>query len=381
MSDPSVVYDKAHSIWLISSLAIGSAIQVVVSSSADGKTWSGPLVVSNTPNADKNWIACDNNPASRFFGHCYQEWDDPNSNGLIWMTTSTDGGLTWSAAVNTAGAATGVGGQPVVQPSGDVVVPILSGDGAHIIAYSSNDGGASWTAPVNIADIADHLVAGGLRTTTLPSATVDAGGTVYTVWQDCRFRAQCASNDMVMSTSQDGILWSAPVRIPIDAVSSTVDHFIPGLSVDPSTSGSSAHLALAYYFYTQANCTVATCALNVGYIASLDGGATWNAATTLAGPMSLSWLPNTSSGVMVGDYVATVLVSGKAYPVFAVAQANAGAEFNEAIYTTSSALAAERGARARIAWARHDPILSTRSDHPVKRFEDVDEDLYPPKPR
>ena len=46
------------------------------------------------------------------------------------------------------------------------------------------------------------------------------------------------------------------------------------------------HLGLTYYFYSNANCTASTCALNVGFISSLDGGTTWTAPTTLAGPMT-----------------------------------------------------------------------------------------------
>ena len=60
---------------------------------------------------------------------------------------------------------------------------------------------------------------------------------------------------------------------------SGVDHFIPGLAVDPATSGAGAHLALTYYFYPNAACTAATCELDVGYISSPDGGAHWSAAT------------------------------------------------------------------------------------------------------
>ncbi len=374
VSDPAVVYDAAHAAWIITSLAIGNTIQVIVSRSSDTKNWDGPIVVSATPNADKNWIACDNTSSSPYFGHCYLEWDDPNSNGLIWMSTSTDGGLTWSAAINTIGAATGVGGQPVIQPSGVVIVPILNGDGTQMIAFASSDGGTSWSAPVSIATITDHLVAGNLRTTTLPAAAADSAGTVYVMWQDCRFRTNCASNDIVLSTSPDGATWSAPVRIPIDAAASTFDHFIMGLAADPATGGASAHLALTYYFYTNANCTAATCALNVGFVSSQDGGNSWTAPLTLAGPMSLAWLPSTSSGVMVGDYVATAYTGGKAYAVFAVAQANTGVQFNEAIYTTPSALAAARLVRVHVS---QEQIITTHADHAQKRFEDVDEDLYP----
>jgi len=380
VSDPAVMFDKAHARWIVVSLAIGNTIQVVVSGSNDAETWDNPVVVSHTPNADKPWLTCDNTSASPFFGHCYVEWDDPNSKGLIWMSASRDGGATWSAAATTVDGATGVGGQPVVQPNGNVIVPILNGDGTKIIAFASVNGGATWSAPVTIAAITDHHVAGGLRTTTLPSAATDATGTVYVVWQDCRFRANCASNDLVLSTSPDGNTWSEPVRIPIDATASTVDHFVPGFAIDPATSGSAAHLALTYYFYSDANCTVSTCALNAGFVSSPDGGNTWSAPITLAGPMSLSWLPNTSSGVMVGDYMASAYSNGQAYPVFSVAQANSGTQFNQAIYTTTSPVAAVRGGQARTAVSHHEPVLSTTSDHPARRFEDLDRDLYPKKP-
>ena len=158
------------------------------------------------------------------------------------------------------------------------------------------------------------------------------------IWQDCRFRTNCASNDLVMSTSADGTTWSTPARIPIDPITSTADHFIPGLGIDPTTAGGTAHLGLTYYYYPQANCTAATCALYAGFISSLDGGSTWSAATPLAGPMSLNWLPNTFSGRMVADYIATSFAGGKAYGFFAVAKANSGTKFDQAIYTTPSGL-------------------------------------------
>src|SRR5256885_14617566 len=142
-----------------------------------------------------------------------------------------------------------------------------------------------------------------------------------------------------MSTATDGVTWTAPSRIPIDPVASTADYFIPGLGVDPATSGSSAHLTLAYYWYSHANCSFSTCALNLGFVSSQDGGDTWSAAKMIAGPMSLGWLPDTFSGRMVADYISTSYSGGKAYAAFALARANSGAVFDEAIYTTTQPLA------------------------------------------
>src|SRR5215469_7860428 len=68
VSDPSVAYDQAHSVWIIASLAIASGTDiVVVSRSSDAHNWNNPITVSSTPDADKNWITCDNNSASPFF--------------------------------------------------------------------------------------------------------------------------------------------------------------------------------------------------------------------------------------------------------------------------------------------------------------------------
>ena len=337
VSDTSVIYDFKHGVWLISSLPISAAsIQVAVSRSLDGgTTWSNPVVVSQGANLDKDWITCDNTNTSPFYGSCYAEWDDNGAADQIWMSASTDGGLTWTSPIKPAGAALGLGAEPLVQSNGTVIVPFLS-DGFDIESFSSTDGGVSWAAPVLVAAANAHPEAGGLRSDALPSVAMDAAGTVYVVWQDCSFRAACASNDLVMSTSPDGVTWTAPSRIPIDATTSPVDHFIPGLGIDPATSGATAHLGLTYYYYPQTNCTAATCALYVGFISSLDGGNTWSAPAPVAGPMSLSWLPSTFSGPMVADYIATSFAGGKAHGVFAVAKAKSGATFDEAIYTTQS---------------------------------------------
>jgi hypothetical protein len=378
ISDPNVAYDAAHGVWLISALPITTTDKVSVSRSTDGIAWGNPVIVNTTLDADKNWIACDSTPTSPFYGHCYVEWDDPSNQGRIWMSTSTDGGLTWGPGQNTGNLSQGIGGQPIVQPNGTVVVPIEAWTGASMLAFTSIDGGNTWNSAVTISSITDHLVAGSLRTSPLPAAAVDSGGTVYVVWQDCRFRASCASNDLILSTSTDGNTWTAPTRIPIDDTSSSADHFIPGLGVEPGTSGSSAHLGLTYYYYSSTNCT-SDCQLNVGFTSSLDGGVTWSAPTMVIGPMLPSWLPNTFSGFMVGDYTTTVFANGKAYGVFASATANVGTLFDEPMYTMAGGLAlANRLGVSSAAW--EPPLANARSDHPPRQFYDQ-EHRYPIAPQ
>ena len=342
ISDPAVAYDRRHNVWLISSLGIlssGSRRVVTSRSTNGGLTWSNPVATSTTGNPDKNWIVCDNTTTSPFYGRCYTEWDNTADGNRIKMQTSTDGGLSWGPARNTGDNATGLGGQPLVRPNGTVLVPMDNANQSQIRSFRSVDGGASWRATVLVSSVSRHTVAGGLRTSPLPSAEMDAAGTAYVVWQDCRFRSSCASNDIVMSKSTSETTWGPVTRVPIDATSSTVDHFIPGLGVDRSTSGASARIGLAYYYYPTAACTSTTCQLNVGFISSTNGGTSWSGATNVTGPMSLSWLANTSQGRMVGDYISTsVLPGGRAWPTVAVATAPSGGLFNEAMYVPTGGL-------------------------------------------
>jgi hypothetical protein len=367
-SDAAVAYDALHGVWLISTLPIGNATAVAVSRSTDGINWSNPNFVTKAGGPDKNWIVCDNTAASKFYGHCYSEWDSTNKGDLIQMSTSTDGGITWSPAVATQGQDLGIGGLPLVKLNGTVVVPILGFSGS-VMAFLSTNGGQTWTRAVNVGSYINHGEAGDIRSAGLPSAATDAKGKVYVVWPDCRFRTGCSANDIVFSKSGSGTKWSVVKRVPIDPVTSGVDHFITGLAIEPGTSGTTAHIGLAYYYYPVSNCG-SGCQLFAGFIQSTSSGATWTPKQTLGGPMSLSWLPDTFSGRMVADYIAVGFGGGKAFPIFALAQAPTGSLFHQAIYTTASGLSREAPELEQLSSAGDLPVAGAKSDHVVRPFVD-----------
>ncbi|HKP91106.1 MAG TPA: sialidase family protein [Thermoleophilaceae bacterium] len=353
VTDAAVAYDPKHKVWLIESTALDDppsirGNSVVVNRSTDGgASWSGPVTVAAATGAsdfDKNWIACDQTPSSPHYGNCYAQWDDYGNGGQLLMSTSTDGGKTWGSVKGPANGAFGLGGQPVVQPGGKVVVPYETADETAIAAFRSTNGGASWTAPTIVSGIYHNTVAGEMRVGPLPSAEVDRSGRVYVTWEDCRFRG-CGTNDIVIASSADGVNWTDAGRVPIDPVASGIEHFVPGLGVDRTTSGGGARLGLAYHFIDNGPCSKDTCAVRIGFINSLDGGRTWSRPAHLAGPMRPVWLAPTSQGYMSGDYISTSFVSGLPHPVFAAATAPSGGALHEAIYAASPAMRQPRPAR------------------------------------
>ena len=368
VTDPSVAYDAAHNVWMVSTLALDaspSGRAVLTSRSTNGGlTWQNPVntaVATGTQDFDKNWIVCDNTSTSPFYGSCYTQFDDFGHGNALKMYYSRDGGLTWTASkVPNAGV---IGGQPLVMPNGNVVVPLDNAFETALGYTISTNGGVRFGNAFTITSISSHTVAGNLRSGPLPSAEIDGAGKIFVAWQDCRFRSGCSANDIVYVTSTNGTTWSAVQRVPIDPVTSGIDHFIPGIAVDRTTSGASARVAIAYYFYP-----AGTTDLSVGYISSTNGGSSWSAATQLAGPMTLSWLPNTSQGRMVGDYISTSFAGGTAHPAIAVANAptaggsdcqTATPNCDQALYTPTTGLAAAAGSAV-----ASDPVVFTGSAGP-----------------
>ena len=362
-SDAVVAYDASHAVWLVASLPIvaGRVPYPEVSRSSDGLQWDAPVPVSSGDvSDDKEWIACDDVPASPHYGSCYATWDDDGRQGLLESAVSRDGGVTWGVSRTSSNSATGIGAQAVPMPNGDVVIVSDDYNEASVLAYVSHDGGASFGPAQTISPVVDHFQGGDLRSGPLVSTAVDAAGTAYAVWQDCRFEPACAADDLVLATSRGGTAWTAPVRLPLDPVGSGVDHFIPGLGISPS-----GELGLTYYTYAKAACP-GGCILSAALTASPDGGVSWSAPIADMAAMSTAWLPNTTEGVMVADYVATAFASGSPIGIFAQASPPSGGLFEQAIDAWRPSLPAALALRR--VDRRERPVPNARSDHGPRRL-------------
>jgi hypothetical protein len=369
VTDPAATFDAKHNVWMVGYLGslssfgfTGNAV-LVSRSTTGGRTFGAPVTVKSATGFqswDSTWINCDNTATSPFYGSCYATWDDFGSGNILHVSHSTDGGLTWTEGTVPGGTIV-IGAKAQPQPNGTVIIATDDGFTSSVQSFVSTNGGASFTGPTTVASITRHVPNGFLRALDVLAADVDAAGKVYDVWYDCRFRSGCTTNDLVMSTSTNGTTWTAPVRIPIDVVTSTVDHFLPGIAVEPGTSGTTAHLAVTYYFYPTANCSSSTCNLEYGFIESSDGGATWSAPTTIAGPMKLAWLPDTSQGPMVGDYTSSSFVGSNSFTVFAVARQGSQATCAPGVLTSCN----EFMAANKSALATTGPAVPAGLDRPV----------------
>jgi hypothetical protein len=317
-SDPAVAYDAAHGTWLIATLVLGDAFTALgISRSSNGSTWGAPVaaarLVTNSLAYDKEWIACDNAPTSRFYGSCYLVYTDI-ATPRIAEQVSRDGGATWSAPVNVtlAFAAEAEGALPLVQPDGALTIVFAVGE-AGMYAVRSTDGGATFAAPVGIAPIrrASQPL---LRAPSLPAAAVDTLGRIYVAWADCAFRTGCDGNTVVLTTSVDGSTWTPLQRVP----GTGFDSFVPGIAADPNVPG---RVSVVTYVRKSNSCGAATCSYGVAVTSSRSGGAKWTKPQRLdAVSPRYTWIAN-AGGQFVGDYVGATFVGGRFVPVFALASA------------------------------------------------------------
>jgi hypothetical protein len=127
-----------------------------------------------------------------------------------------------------------------------------------------------------------------------------------------------------VARTADGLIWNAPVKVPTRAA----DVELPGIAADFTASG---RIAVAYY-------TRRGMKLNVSFVASKNGGATWTKPQQLnSRPVDVRWIATTSGGSMVGDYISTSFAGGRAVPVFALALRPRGTTLRESMFSSSLA--------------------------------------------
>jgi hypothetical protein len=185
-----------------------------------------------------------------------------------------------------------------------------------IAASRSADGGASFATPVRISDIDASCSSRGLRAFPLPSADVDASGRVWATWHSCR-GSGTRTNDVFAASSADGASWS--VATPVTAGR---DGVLPAIGIDAST----GRIAIAYMRNRPSG-------VDVELVQSRAVG--WGSPQRLSAQnMPLTWMPDTTSGRMLGDYISVHYAGGRPLVVWVLASEPVGSSLRQAIYAT-----------------------------------------------
>ena len=197
--------------------------------SAGQLSWSAPTFINATTASstmnDKEWIAADANPDSKFRDRVYVTWTrflfSPSTGAYvqspILFASSSDGGRTFTSPASISGNVLyDQGSRPVVAPDGSLYVffegstRLAAASSTYVV--KSTDGGASWGTPQAISTLVDSDVLRdtAFRVNSYPAAAVAPNGDLYATWTTVVAGASTA----VYSKSADGgTTWSAPARV------------------------------------------------------------------------------------------------------------------------------------------------------------------------
>ncbi|MGZ8694071.1 MAG: sialidase family protein [Gaiellaceae bacterium] len=308
---------------------------VSVTTSADwGRTWSTPVSLRGRYGlTDKETVTAD----PRKPGWAYVTWSDyqqtspPATTSDEVVSVTHDGGRSWSAprvVVRHGNEAGPEDGQIVVDPRNGrlylFTAWIRNGYAtptrpAWYLVSRSDDGGRHWSAARRFGSGTPAERHGGpvVRSSPqVPSFAIDAGGTLYAVWQDARLE-HGAQEDILLARSTDGgRRWSTPRRI---------SRLSGGAAIIPTiAAGGNGSLAV---LYLQLDASGAKGRYRIAR--SRDGGrhVTDSVASTgfaITDAPNITPSPLVPGGYFVGDYMgAAALANGGFGLLYVTARAGA----------------------------------------------------------
>jgi hypothetical protein len=227
-----------------------------------------PGFVAGVDEADKPWIAVDNNPGPGY-GNAYLAWTDftfKNDGSIvnkgIYFTRSTDDGQTWGPCGGVPiDAKPGInavqGGFVTIGPDHTVyVIWWYGGTSQNILMSKSTDQGQTFSQPVLVTRLNTNGNTNGdlgltysntnnssFRAFVFPQAAVNpVNGDLYVVYNDKPKDNSKDKADIFFTMSSDGgNTWSSPLRVNDDAT--TTDQWQPAIAVTPD----GTHLFVTWY--------------------------------------------------------------------------------------------------------------------------------------
>jgi hypothetical protein len=236
--DPVLAYDKTNNrVYLTTLSTSGSTLNFFRSTDA-GATFSTPIDPFNNmggANWDKDWVTVDNF-AGTGQSYIYEVARNFGTGGGIWITRSTNLGVSFSNISQVVTTATNQGANVSIGPDHSVYVFWLDGtSGNKIQMRRSTNLGVSFGPTVTVATLNNTSATNGdlgleFRSNSFPQSAVNpVTGEVYVVYNDKSGTDR--GNAYFSRSTNNGTTWSTPVKVNDDT--GTHDQYMPSIAVTP----------------------------------------------------------------------------------------------------------------------------------------------------
>ena len=314
-----------------------SGYGVFVTPSTDGgMTWGTPVPVRGnaTTSLDKPWAAAD--PTT---GEVYVAYTDDASGSQIYIQNSTDNGTHWSTALDISRGTDSMRGvELAIDGSGAIDAAWVDQSTAQIEFCRSVNHGHSFSTP-KVAGVAPTAFASpspdGFRAYLLPALGLDAyagnayAGRLFLTWQNGSGAAKGSPFVSLIYSDDNGTNWSKPITVNSDR---TLEDFQPSVAVDAA--------GTVYVVWYGENGTSGHYRL-LG-AASHDGGTTFDPEFPVSDTDSYPSYPGFGNAWWIGDYTSIIADAAGAHPLWTDARATQewscnpclwGYDYNISMYT------------------------------------------------
>jgi hypothetical protein len=360
--DPIVVFNSKLGKWFAGDLATGCGGQGIGTwSSLDGQTWATAACAHNNSGDDRESMWVDNNPLSAAYGRMYISFNDFNQNGGLFIVRSDDG-ATWSNPIMLANGNTfmrdvQITGQPPGAPGHNarftsyVFVASMDEGGGGLsttrqnVMYRSTDGGTTWTSTImgpRFNPVGDGVCSSNSyfakvnpiwRHMGWGEPGVGANGVVHYAYAGQGTASQDHGDIFYVRSTDNGVTWSAPIKLNDDPGGQYKTQWMPSLSVNYNLAGFQPQSKVTVSWYDRRSATSACnnvsdpgCSYERYGTQSADNGVTWSANFAISDQL-IPEPAQTDGGVQscyAGDYDYATALGSSAFVTWTDGRVNVG---------------------------------------------------------
>lgn len=311
--DPMACYDARTNTLFAGGMSFANNGGIYIAKKTPGSnTFGAPVMARTFGGIDKGWMCAGPIPGNANTTRLYIAYNE----GVIW---SDNLGSSWTAPKSLG---SGIGFLPRIGPNGELYVTYWDLSFG-VMFRRSLDGGSTWSAPQTAATrldqwgIANGRVPGNFRTPQLHTMAVNpVNGTISIVYFDTTNTVGANKNldlYLVKSTNQ-GVNWSAPVRLPHRPLATVGDMIFPWVEY---TREGRLNVLTFDSSYTNQNDGIAHGFWDQIYTYSDDDGATWSNKFRLTPASFDSYNDGRGTTVsFLGDYSGLAYADQQVYPVY-----------------------------------------------------------------